>query len=49
MPPLIRRPRYIPGWQLGLVTGIGIIGGIYIWRPVFDPSLKEKAEKSKSE
>ena len=40
MPPLIRRPRGISGWQLGLVTGIGIIGGIYIWKPVFDKKGK---------
>ena len=47
MPPLIRRPRGIPGWQLGLVTGIGIIGGIYIWKPVFDKRVnKDKAENS---
>jgi len=44
MPPLVRRPRGIPGWQLGLVTGIGIIGGIYIWKPVFDKRVRDKAE-----
>ena len=45
MPPLIKRPRGIPGWQLGLVCGIGVIGGIYIWKPVFDENLRNKAEK----
>ena len=42
MPPLIKKPRGIPGWQLGLVVGIGIIGGIYIWKPVFDEKVKAK-------
>ena len=40
MPPLIRRPRSNTGWQLGLVVGIGVISGIYIWKPVFDRSVK---------
>ena len=39
MPPLIRRTGGgITGLQLGLVTVIGIIGGIYIWKPVFEKS-----------
>jgi len=48
MPPLIKRPGGITGWQLGLVTGLGIIGGIYIWKPVFDKKEK-KAEKSETD
>lgn len=44
MPPLIKRPGGITGWQLGLVTGLGIIGGIYIWKPVFDKKTEKKAE-----
>ena len=44
MPPLIRRPGGNPGWLLGLVTGIGVIGGIYIWKPVFDKNLRDKAD-----
>ena len=45
MPPLIKRPSGIPGWQLGLVVDGGIIAGVYIWRPAFDQYWKEKAEK----
>jgi len=45
MPPLIRRPKYIPGWQLGLVVGVGVIGGIYIWRPVFAKVAEDRKEK----
>ena len=44
MPPLIRRPRGIPGWQLGLACGLGVIGGIYIWKPVFDKNIRDKAD-----
>ena len=40
MPPLVKRPRGIPGWQLGFVVGAGIISGIYIWKPVFDRNIK---------
>jgi len=45
MPPLIRRPKGIPGWQLGLAVGSGIIGGIYIWKPAFDKYWSANAEK----
>jgi len=44
MPPLIKRPGGIPGWQLGFVVGFGILSGIYIWKPVFDRNIKEKAK-----
>jgi len=46
MPPLIRRPRSIPGWQLGLVVGIGVIAGVYVWRPVFAKLAEDKEKKS---
>jgi len=44
MPPLIKRPTGTSGWQLGLVVGLGIISGIYIWKPVFDKNIKDKAK-----
>jgi len=43
MPPLIRRPAGLTGVQLGLGVSIGVIGGIYIWKPVF----KKWANKDK--
>jgi len=45
MPPLIKRPKYIPGWQLGLVVGCGIITGFYVWQPVFSNLNKEVDKK----
>jgi len=48
MPPLIRRPKGIPGWQLGLVVGVGILAGVYVWRPVF-AKLAEDTKVKKEE
>jgi len=46
MPPLIKRAgRGTTGLQLGLVVSLGIISGIYIWKPVFDRSIKDKAKQ----
>ena len=49
MPPLIKRPGGISGWQLGLVTGLGIIGGIYIWKPVFDKKVNTEKPEEKTD
>ena len=46
MPPLTKRPGGIPGWQLGLVPVVGIIGFIYIWKPAFAKKfVTDPAEK----
>jgi len=47
MPPLIKRPRGIPGWQLGLGVGVGIIGGIYIWKPMFEKFIGLQSTQTK--
>lgn len=49
MPPLIRRPRGLTGFQLGLGVSIGVLGGIYIWKPVVDKYFKDKAHQLKEE
>ena len=54
MPPLIKRPRGLRGWELGWAIGIGIIGRFYIWRPVFQKAVGldkvyEAEEKSKQQ
>jgi len=51
MAPLIKRPRGITGTQLGLAVGLGVISGIYIWKPQFEEYWKKQAEdlKKKSE
>lgn len=41
----IRRPKGITGLELGLVTIIGILGGIYIWKPVFVKLKDTKEDK----
>jgi len=47
MPPLIRRPRGLTGFQLGLGVSIGVLGGIYIWKPVVDKYFKDRTFGSK--
>jgi len=59
MPPLLKKPRSLlglPGWQLGFLFGASIIGGYYIWQPIFfeitgyDKVLKaEKAKETEVE
>lgn len=40
----IYRPRGISKSQLVLVTVLGVVSGVYIWRPLFDDFfLKKKA------
>lgn len=43
----IRKPRSLSGAQIGFVTVLGVIGGYYIWKPVFAPnsSVKKPAEQ----
>jgi len=49
MPPLIRRPRGLSGFQLGLGVAIGVVGGIYIWKPNYDKYFKDRAIQIKEE
>jgi len=55
MPPLIRRPRGLSGWEIGLAVSVGIVSGFYIWRPVFqktvglDKVYSVESEKEKSQ
>jgi len=46
MPPLIRKPRYTPLWQYALVVGVGVLAGVYVWKPVFAQVVKDKKEKT---
>lgn len=32
----IRRPRGLTGAQIGLATVLGVLGGIYIWKPLLE-------------
>jgi len=41
----IRRFGSFSGAELGLVVGLGIIGGIYIWRPVFKNAAVSRENK----
>jgi len=48
MPPLIRRPGGLTATQLGLVISVGVIGGLYIWKP-YVAYFKERANSLKEE
>lgn len=41
----IRRPRNLSTVDIIVVTVVGIFGGAYIWRPIFE---KQSAERSPS-
>ncbi|XP_075151632.1 uncharacterized protein LOC142225691 isoform X2 [Haematobia irritans] len=41
----IRRPRGVTTQQLMVVTAVGFLGGVYIWKPLI---LKWKNESSSS-
>lgn len=45
----IRKPRSLTGAQIGFATVLGVIGGYYIWKPVFAPnvSVEKSTEQSK--
>jgi len=49
MPPLIKRPAGHSGWKLGATVVLGVIGGIYIWKPAFEQfwSLEENKKQRK--
>jgi len=38
----IKRPAGLSGFELALVTALGIIGGIYIWKPIFTQQKDSK-------
>jgi hypothetical protein len=38
-------PRKIPFTQLLLVTVLGVIGGVYVWKPVFESFAIKRYEK----
>lgn len=38
----IRRIRGISGQQLFVASAVGVLGGLYIWRPVFDQLHKNQ-------
>lgn len=42
----IKRPRGITGIELGIVTILGVLGGIYIWKPIFVKLKDQKGDKS---
>jgi hypothetical protein len=46
---LIPRPRGLSFPQLALVTVVGVLGGIYIWRPLIAEHLKKQQEEKKKE
>ncbi|XP_035483374.2 protein PIGBOS1 [Scophthalmus maximus] len=41
--------RKIPFSQIAFVTLLGVAGGIYIYRPYFDPVLKISGQKNQGE
>lgn len=41
----IRRPRGITTQQLMVVTAIGFLGGVYIWKPLILKWKKEEGNK----
>lgn len=40
----IRRPRNISTSQLMVITAVGIISGVYIWKPLFEKLKSEEAQ-----
>ncbi|XP_051236279.1 protein PIGBOS1 [Dicentrarchus labrax] len=38
--------RRIPFSQIAFVTLLGVVGGIYIYRPYFDTALKTSAQQN---
>lgn len=47
----IRRPKNLTGAELGLATLLGVLGGVYIWKP-YITDYKDKiknAEENKKE
>lgn len=41
----IYRPRGITNGQIVLVTVLGVIGGIYIWKPLFEENFPRQKRK----
>ena len=39
---IIRRPRGIKPLELAFFVGIGVIGGVYIWKPFFEQKFADK-------
>lgn len=44
----IRKPRGISLVQLMVVSVVGLVGGIYIWKPLFQELRRQKNEESSS-
>lgn len=42
----VRRFLNLNGLELGLVTIVGVLGGIYIWKPVFDKAYSSQKEET---
>lgn len=42
----IRKPRHITTFQLIVVAAVGIIGGVYIYQPLFRKFLREEEPKT---
>lgn len=43
----IRRFRGLSGLEIGLATVLGVIGGIYVWKPIFIEARKVGAENAR--
>ncbi|XP_077299288.1 uncharacterized protein LOC143920323 [Arctopsyche grandis] len=44
----IRRPRDISTLDLVVVTVLGVVGGVYIWRPIFDKRSAEQPKEAEA-
>jgi hypothetical protein len=44
----IRKPGNLTGAQIGFATILGVLGGIYIWRPYFIQYQQQSKETQES-